>query len=125
MTASEFLVLYPEFSDTSVYTTETIEARIADAAMEISEDKWALRYEKGLSALTAHFLSFRQVGLAGGGTTRADVVAFGGEGIKVEYADRYQSNRTDIYDKTPYGQEFKRLREIVAYMQPRQFISYD
>lgn len=125
MTASEFLVLYPEFSDTAVYPTEIIEARISDAELEITEDKWGLRYGKGLAALTAHFLSFRKTASKGEGSSRADVVSFAGEGIKVEYADRYQRRTTDTYDKTPYGLEFKRLRDIVAYMQPRQFSRYD
>lgn len=124
MTASEFLTLYPEFSDTTVYPTATIEARISDAEMEISESKWGIRYENGVAALAAHFLSLRKIAADGIGS-RGDVAAFSGEGISVEYNSRYQRFKTDIYDKTPYGQEFKRLQTIVAYMQPRQYVPND
>lgn len=124
MNTSAFLDLYPEFSDESVYSPEWIDARIADASFEVKESSWGIHYNRGLAALTAHFLSIRKKEIGNQGTIKHDVSAFTGlDGVKVEYSNRFKRDTKDVLDLTSYGQEYKRLRQIVSYNQNRQTIS--
>lgn len=121
MDLSEFISIYPEFSDPIIFSPDIIEMIISDACNEINESKWGIYYNRGVAALVAHLLTIRKLASNG---NRADVVSFSGEGLSVEYAGRFKgSSNFDPYDKTEYGSEYKRLRSIVAYMQPRQTVS--
>lgn len=121
---SAFLLKYPEFSDQDVYSEQWIADKIADASLEIKEEVWGIYYENGLAALTAHMISVRQRSIGGGGVVRGDIASFTGlDGTKVEFSNRWSAKEPDPMKTTLYGQEFLRIQQIVAYKQPRQYIS--
>ncbi|MCE2563375.1 DUF4054 domain-containing protein [Komagataeibacter sp. FNDCF1] len=60
MNASDFLTLFPEFSDTTRYPTATITMWLTVAAQFVDQRRWGDSYNLGLSLFVAHELVLGQ-----------------------------------------------------------------
>jgi hypothetical protein len=125
MTYSDFIVLYPEFNSVTKYPQSKVEAIISDSVTEINEDKWGVYYSRGLGALSGHLLAMWYMNTLGDGSSRADIMLSKNPDISVEFQGRRNGQvKPSSFERTEYGVEYLRLQQIVAYMQPRQSISY-
>jgi len=113
VTPTDIKIRYPEF--TSVDDTR-IQFFLTDAELELDEGQWGDNYDRGLSALTAHFLALSLMTADGDGTegnisqvaskSVGDVsVSFGGQGAST-------GSLQDYFMSTRYGQEYWRLVQL-------------
>ena len=107
---------YPEFSDATAFPDARIQLFIDDAETELAPIEWGIHYDRGMSALTAHFLSIATMTANGGGTSGSlgpvasrsvgDVsLSFGGMGGGLTQMENY-------FLTTPYGQEYWRMVQL-------------
>ncbi|NBI40162.1 DUF4054 domain-containing protein [[Haemophilus] felis] len=107
-----FLLRYPEFNDTD---PEQVGIFLEDAQAEVFEPRWGRLYERGVMALTAHFLAVqKRIALSGGNAEKPVVAESAGE-LSASYAMSIATSSLDeFYQTTAYGQEFLRLRKLVG-----------
>lgn len=114
MTPTEFLALYPAFSDTARYPTASVQAELQVAGLRVSEERWSELRQHGIGLLTAHRLLL--------GSQAAAAAAVGGFGASGSITSKSVSKVSVSYDAsgtnaegagdfnlTTYGREFWRL----------------
>lgn len=125
MTYQDFIDLYPEFDSVEKYPAPKVESIISNAIDEINEDKWGVYYNRGVAALVGHLLSMWYMNTLGDGTSRADIMLSKNPDLSVEFQGRRNGQvKPSSFERTEYGIEYLRLQQLVAYMQPRQSVSY-
>lgn len=113
---------WPAFADASAWPDVVVQLALTDAALELEEDVWCLRFDPGTIALAAHMLELgARTSAAGAGNagqggvqmikTGDEQIAFAAVGAATAKGDEV-SLRT-----TPYGLEFLRIQAMV----PRPF----
>lgn len=114
ITSSDVRTRYPEFESSTVYPDARIDMYIGDAVADLNEQAWSTHYDRGLLALTAHFLSMGQKQLSGDGLapSASNVTARSIGDVSVSFGGAAMA-ATDVlmngYMATIYGQEFMRL----------------
>lgn len=116
-----FRIIAPELSDT---TDAMILAMRKLCLPMISQCRFGDLYDQALAYLVAHRLTYQNMIAAGGGAGSAGVVA--GNVVSEKEGDLQRSygssgssgngsgsGYTDTLDKTAYGLEFKRIRDMV------------
>ena len=106
--ASGFLIRYPEFSAT---LEATIEARLADALLEMRADIWGVLYERGAYALTAHILTLDTLSSSDTGAVSVRTVG----DVSISYGAYLSLNPNDYsFNDSKYGREYRRLMRLVS-----------
>jgi len=116
ITPADIRARYPEFSNVTTFPDARIQVFIDDAELELAPDEWGNSYNRGMSALTAHFLSLATMSSKGGGVSGSlgpiaarsigDVsVSFGGMGGGLTQMENY-------FLTTPYGQDYWRMVQL-------------
>lgn len=107
-----FDLRYPEFSTTE---SAMVEARLADALIEMNITAWDNNYERGAYALTAHMLTIDAMDSASALVSGAISSKTVGD-VTVSYATSSASYSADYadYALSKYGREYMRLMRQVA-----------
>lgn len=112
----EFTVRYPEFASTD---PARINGALQDAENQMSRKVWNKLYEQGLHALAAHLL-YASGALSKTGSTNGKpvktMISHSVAGLSVGYSapDAGFGANHDGYATSTYGQEYIRLRNLVA-----------
>ena len=100
-----------------------IQVFIDDSIVILNEAFWAIKYDLGVSYLTAHFLALSKRSEAGSTTsvpTSGPISSKSVDGVSVSYASyNVQDVDESFYMSTPYGQRYLQLRSnlgIAAYI---------
>lgn len=117
ITADDLRCRYPEFADTTEYSDSRINMFIGDAVDDIgsSESHWQseYRYNRALSALSAHYLVLATDSEYGDTNPKYPVIQKTAGGVSLSYSGLAGASRTDYIKRlssTTYGQEFLALR---------------
>lgn len=117
ITANDLRTRYPEFSDTDEYTTAQIEMFIGDAIDDMGDvvSHWhsEYRYNRALSALTAHYLVLAKASEYGDTNAKYPIIQKTAGGVSLSYSGLAGASRTDYIKRlssTTYGQEFLSIR---------------
>jgi len=107
VTPADIKARFPEFDTVS---DGRIAIFIADATIEVDADEWGVYADKGITYLTAHFLTLA-TGSAGGGAGSVGPVQSQSVGdVSVTFASVAGGNADGgAYGSTVYGQEYQRL----------------
>lgn len=112
ITPAQFKNRFPEFINVSV---PRIRVFIADAELEMNESKWGDRYDKGLSYLTAHFLSIALKTETGSPASVAAVASKSIGDVSVSFANKSSESQVEAYyQSTVYGQEYWSMLRFVG-----------
>ncbi len=106
----EFRMRFPEFK---AITDDVVVFFINDAAQELSSKKWGRLYSRGLTTLTAHLLAIYERIIENGDGANYPVTSESAGELSVSYGSTVTA-QTAQYELTCYGQEFLRLRRLVA-----------
>lgn len=106
----EFRMRFPEFK---AITDDVVAFFINDAMQELSPSKWGRLYSRGLTTLTAHLLAMYERIIENGDGANYPVVSESAGELSVSYGSTATAE-TSQYELTCYGQEFLRLRRLVA-----------
>ncbi len=108
---------YPEFVDPVEYTDARIEMFIADAQddMGTSESHWLseYRYNRALSALSAHYLVLARDSEYGDTNAKYPIIQKTAGGVSLSYSGLAGASKSDYIKRlssTTYGQEFLSIR---------------
>ena len=108
---------YPEFTDTTEYPDLRIAMFIADAVDDIGTDvsNWLneYRYNRALSALSAHYLVLGTDSEYGDTNAKYPIIQKTAGGVSLSYSGLAGASRTDYIKRlssTTYGQEFLSIR---------------
>jgi len=112
----KFTERYPEFSSTA---PARISGALEDAANQMSRKVWGRLYEQGQAALAAHLLFVSGALTASGnsnGNPMKTIASRSVAGVSVSYSspDAGFGSNHDGYASSGYGQEYIRLRKLVA-----------
>lgn len=113
-TPADLKARYPEFSDVD---DARVQSLVNEAALEMSARVWGRLYPVGLLALAAHKLkaSGRKRGGDGAGALSGPMTSKKAGEIQVGYAAAPLASVDDAYFAgTSYGQQYLRLRRLVA-----------
>jgi len=109
---------YPEFEDTTEYSDVRITLFIEDAIDDIGTDEthWlsTYRYNRALSALSAHYLVMGTASEYGDSSSKYPVIQKTAGGVSVSFSGLAGASRSDFIKRlssTTYGQEFLALRD--------------
>ena len=106
----EFRMRFPEFE---TITDDVVVFFCSDAAQELSAKKWGKFYLRGLTNLTAHLLAIHKRIIVNGDGANYPVTSESAGELSVSYGSTVTA-QTAQYELTCYGQEFLRLRRLVA-----------
>lgn len=106
----EFRLRFPEFETTP---TPAVVFFLNDAMQELSKKRWASLYQRGLFYLTAHLIAMQNRIIENGNGGRFPVSAENAGELSVSYVAQVAKGDTQ-YELTCYGQEFLRLRKLIA-----------
>lgn len=106
----EFRIRFPEFK---AITDDVVAFFLNDAMQELSPSKWWRLYSRGITTLTAHLLAMHERIIENGDGANFPVTAESAGELSVSYGSTATA-RTAQYELTCYGQEFLRLRRLVA-----------
>lgn len=115
-TAADFKIRYPEFVDVD---DSRIEFFLDEAALEVSEPRWAAWFTKGVSALAAHLLKISLTINDDDGDGSIDelapVVSRAVGDVAITRGPYLSTNAgADYWNLTSYGREYIRLKRIVG-----------
>jgi hypothetical protein len=112
ITPADFKVRFPEFISVA---DSRIQLFIVDAELELNVLKWCDRYDKGISYLTAHYLSIA-LKTATGLTGSVNPVASRSVGdVSISFANKSSESQTEAYyNSTVYGQEYWNMLQFVG-----------
>jgi hypothetical protein len=117
ITPDDFRLRYPEFADNTEYVDARIEMFICDAIDDIgtTESHWQseYRYNRALSALSAHYLVLATDSEYGDTSAKYPIIQKTAGGVSLSYSGLAGASRTDYIKRlssTTYGQEFLALR---------------
>lgn len=117
ITPDDLRTRYPEFADTTEYSDSRIEMFICDAIDDIGsvESHWQseYRYNRALSALSAHYLVLATESEYGDTSAKYPIIQKTAGGVSLSYSGLAGASRTDYIKRlssTTYGQEFLSLR---------------
>lgn len=118
ITPDDLRIRYPEFADNTEYTDSRIEMFICDAIddMGIAESHWVseYRYNRALTALSAHYLVLATESEYGDTGAKYPIIQKTAGGVSLSYsglAGASKSNYIKRLSSTTYGQEFLSLRD--------------
>ncbi len=117
MTPSEFKAWFPAPSAFASMTDGAISPFIARTVPYFNEARWGDFYSEGVANLTAHFIVMNTVTAAAGVTAAqaGDVVSKSVGAVSVSKSGELVAEAAhDTFMRTPYGQEYCRLRRIVG-----------
>lgn len=117
ITPADIRTRYPEFADIVEYPDARIEMFIMDAVDDIgsSESHWQseYRYNRALSALSAHMLVLGTDSEYGDTNAKYPIIQKTAGGVSLAYSGLAGASKTDYIKRlssTTYGQEFLTLR---------------
>jgi len=117
ITPDDLRIRYPEFSDVVEYVDARLLMFIQDAIddMGTSESHWhsEYRYNRALSALSAHYLVLATASEYGDTNAKYPIIQKTAGGVSLSYSGLAGASRTDYIKRlssTTYGQEFLSLR---------------
>lgn len=117
ITPDDLRTRYPEFDDTVEYTDARVEMFICDAIddMGSAESHWQseYRYNRALSALSAHYLVLATESEYGDTNAKYPIIQKTAGGVSLSYSGLAGASRTDYIKRlssTTYGQEFLSIR---------------
>ena len=117
ITADDLRSRYPEFADNTEYSDARVEMFICDAIddMGSSVSHWQseYRYNRALSALSAHYLVLGTDSEYGDTNAKYPIIQKTAGGVSLSYSGLAGASRTDYIKRlssTTYGQEFLSLR---------------
>lgn len=117
ITPDDLRLRYSEFEDTEEYTDAKINMYILDAQddMGSSESHWGgeYRYNRAISALTAHIMVLAKASEYGDTNARYPVIQKTAGGVSLSYSGLAGASRTDYIKRlssTTYGQDFLAIR---------------
>lgn len=121
MDAATFRTNFPEFADTTIYPTPTINFWLSVAEKLVNADRWYDLYDQGVQLFVAHHLAIatRNVKTAGAGgipgsvqgaqtSKSVDKVAVSYDASKVQYDD------AGFWNMTTYGLQYWNLVMMVG-----------
>lgn len=120
MLYADFIAVFPEFANTSVYPTARVNFWLSIAVNQINTDRWGALSNQGQALLTAHYLTIdaQNQNLAPGRTV-GEV-----DGLETASAVDGVSASTDVasitivgaalYNKTTYGIQFWQLACMIG-----------
>ncbi len=117
ITPVDFRTRYPEFADVVTYPDARIEMFIADAIDDMGDvvSHWQseYRYNRALSALSAHYLALGEDSEFGDTNAKYPIIQKTAGGVSLSYAGVGSSHKTEYMKRlssTTYGQEFLSIR---------------
>jgi hypothetical protein len=103
ITWQDVLAIAPELSTVSLATYTAI---LADVAVQLNADSWGVRYDLASKYLAAHLATISTWGSQGpSGTVIGESVG----GVSRQYANNSPMGTDPLWDRTPYGREYRRL----------------
>lgn len=118
ITPTSFVIRFPEFTAIS---TARIQMFIDDAVVVLNEAFWGVKYDLGLSYLTAHELALAEKAAAaaiGSGAVSGPITSKSVDGVSVTYAAPSPISggiQGDSYlSLTGYGQKYLALRRTLG-----------
>ena len=117
ITPEDLRTRYPEFADNTEYSDSRIEMFIFDAIDDmgstVSHWQSEYRYNRALSALSAHYLVLGTDSEYGDTNAKYPIIQKTAGGVSLSYSGLAGASRTDYIKRlssTTYGQEFLSLR---------------
>lgn len=118
ITPDDLRTRYSEFADQTEYPDAKIEMYIMDAIDDMGDvvSHWIneYRYNRALSALTAHYVTLGSMSEYGDTSAQYPVIQKTAGGVSLSFSGLAGASRTDYIKRlssTTYGQEFLALRE--------------
>lgn len=118
ITPEDIRIRYDEFADTTEYPDNKIKMYIEDAMDDIGStpSHWLTeyRYNRALSALSAHYIVLGEASSLGDTSSKYPIIQQTAGGVSVSYSGLAGASRTDFIKRlssTTYGQEFLALRD--------------
>ena len=114
ITPADLKIRYPEFADID---DPRIQFFIDDAILELDVNRWGDYYDKGLAALTAHFLinALKTQTVLGAATIVGNVSSRSVGSVSTSFnAPVADGSNTAYYQTSKYGQEYLRLLNIIG-----------
>lgn len=115
MQASDFLILFPEFADATLYPTARVTFWLGVAVEQINPGRWGALADQGQALLTAHYLVIDRRNTANPGAVTGVVTSKSVDGVSVSMdAGAVTVERAGLYNQSSYGIQYWQLAQMMG-----------
>lgn len=115
MQASDFLTIFPEFADATLYPTARITFWLGVASNQINPVRWAALADQGQALLTAHYLVIDRRNTKTPGAVSGVVTSKSVDGVSVSMdAGAVTMDQAGHYNQSNYGIQYWQLAQMMG-----------